>query len=79
MYFVNWGLKKWGIILESKVPPNLNMILKVIKFQNEFMKSLFLPKYEQKIVRISALCKGQLISKSRLTYRRFSQKTNGQI
>ena len=54
--FCEFGPKKWGIILESKVPPNLNMILKVSKFQNEFMKSLFLPKYEQKIVRISALC-----------------------
>ena len=30
--------------------------LKVSKFQNEFMKSSFLPKYKQKIVRISALC-----------------------
>ena len=30
--------------------------LKVSQFQNEFMKSLFLPKYEQKIVSISALC-----------------------
>ena len=30
--------------------------LKVRQFQNEFMKSSFLPKYEQKIVRISALC-----------------------
>ena len=29
--------------------------LKVSKLQNEFMKSSFLPKYEQKIVRISAL------------------------
>ena len=28
---------------------------KVSKFQNEFMKSLFLPKYEKKNVRISAL------------------------
>ena len=28
--------------------------LKVSQFQNEFMKSSFLPKYEQKIVRISA-------------------------
>ena len=27
--------------------------LKVNKFQNEFIKSSFLPKYEQKIVRIS--------------------------
>ena len=31
-------------------------MLKVSYFQNEFMKSLFLPNYEQKIVRISALC-----------------------
>ena len=30
--------------------------LKVRQFQNEFIKSLFLPKYEQKIDRISALC-----------------------
>ena len=29
--------------------------IKVIKFQNEFMKSSFLPKYEPKIVRIFAL------------------------
>ena len=29
--------------------------LKVSKFQNEFMKLLFLPKYEQQIARISAL------------------------
>ena len=31
------------------------MTLKVSKFQNEFMKSSFLPKYEPNIVRISAL------------------------
>ena len=30
--------------------------VKVRQFQSEFMKSSFLPKYEQKIVRISALC-----------------------
>ena len=30
-------------------------LLKVSKFQNEFMKSSFLPKYEPKIVKISAL------------------------
>ena len=30
--------------------------LKVSKLQDEFMKSSFLPKYEQKIVRISTLC-----------------------
>ena len=29
--------------------------LKVRQFQNEFMKSSFLPKYKQKIVKISAL------------------------
>ena len=29
--------------------------VKVSQFQNEFMKSSFLPKYEQKIVKISAL------------------------
>ena len=29
--------------------------LKVSKFENEFMKSSFLPKYEQNVVRISAL------------------------
>ena len=32
-------------------------LLKVSKFQNELMKSLFLPKYERKFVRISALTK----------------------
>ena len=31
-------------------------MIKVRQFQNEFMKSSFLSKYEQKIVRISALC-----------------------
>ena len=30
--------------------------LKVRQFQNEFMKSSSFPKYERKIVRISALC-----------------------
>ena len=30
--------------------------LKVSKFRNEFMKFLFLPKHEEKIVRISSLC-----------------------
>ena len=34
----------------------VNSILKVSKFQNDFMKSSFLPKYEQKILMISALC-----------------------
>ena len=35
--------------------------LKVRQFQNEFMKSSFLPKYEQKIVKISALTLKSLI------------------
>ena len=34
---------------------NILCILKVSNFQNEFMMSSFLPKYEQKIVKISAL------------------------
>ena len=34
---------------------NFNYLLKVSKFQNKFMKSSFLQKYEPKIVRISAL------------------------
>ena len=34
---------------------NLNYLLKVNEFQNEFQKSSFLLKYEPKIVRISAL------------------------
>ena len=33
----------------------IKLSLKVSQFQNEFMKSSFLPKYEQKIVKISAL------------------------
>ena len=51
-------IKKWRLIYH-----NLRH-LKVRQFQNEFMKLLFLPKYEQKIVRISALCKGQIISEA---------------
>ena len=34
--------------------------LKVRQFQNEFIKSLFLPKYEQKIVKMS-MVSGQMI------------------
>jgi hypothetical protein len=33
----------------------ISPVLKVSKFQNKFVKSSFLPKYELKIVRISAL------------------------
>ena len=40
----------------------LQNILKVSKFQNEFMKSSFLPKYERNIVRISALHTSRQIS-----------------
>ena len=36
-------------------PKRGSCTVKVSKFQNEFMKSLFLPKYEPKIVKISAL------------------------
>ena len=35
----------------------------VSKFQNEFMKSSFLPKYEPKIVRISAMLCGTVQDK----------------
>ena len=44
---------------ETRIPlKNIDKIalIKVSKFENEFMKSSFLPKYEQKIVKISALC-----------------------
>ena len=46
---INW----WRTFLEAQYSW---MALKVRRFQKEFMKSLFLPKYEQKTVRISALC-----------------------
>ena len=39
-----------------------DFLLKVKQFQNEFIKSSFLPKYEQKIVGIFALCKGLIKS-----------------
>ena len=43
--------------------------LKVRQFQNEFMKSSFLPKYEQKIVMISALCsEGRNLDNSLLVF-----------
>ena len=35
---------------------HVDIILKVSQFQNELMMPSFLPKYEQKIVMISALC-----------------------
>ena len=33
----------------------IKLVLKVSYFQNEFMKSSFFPKYEQKIVRIAKI------------------------
>ena len=41
---------------KPKMSDLLIISLKFKQFQNEFMKSSFLPKYERKIVRISALC-----------------------
>ena len=41
--------------VELKEKQDRTPILKVRQFQNEFVKSLFLPKYEQKVVKISAL------------------------
>ena len=41
--------------LSSKNYDLLITLLKVCKFQNEFMNSSFLPKHEQQIVKISAL------------------------
>ena len=38
--------EKWGFTIR------LRRLVKVSKFQNEFMKSSYLPKYEPKIVRI---------------------------
>ena len=43
-----WELLSYSIIMTFDT-------LKVSKFQNEFVKPSFLPKYEQKIVKISAL------------------------
>ena len=45
----------WGCTINAQPKDNFNNQLKVSKFQNEFMKSSFLPKYEQKNVSISAL------------------------
>ena len=49
--------KSWlGPIRTPNVPEcSDGPAVKVSKFQNEFMKSSFLPKYEPKIVKISAL------------------------
>ena len=49
------------------------------QFQNEFLKSSFLPKYEQNIVKISALTKGQIISKELFSILGSFQKMNKQI
>ena len=42
------------------------VLFKVRQFQNEFMKSSFLPKYEPKIVKISALCSKLILKLSDL-------------
>ena len=61
-YKPNQGSLKMTRYENYRVIPNnpgafmRSKILKVSQFQNEFMKSSFLPKYERKIVRISALC-----------------------
>ena len=51
-YFTTSDLPSVGV---TDLTGMQKFILKVSKFQNEFMKSPFLPKYERKIVRISAL------------------------
>ena len=52
VYFV-WIV--WQASLGHMLPLYTTAAVKVSQFQNEFMKSSFLPKYEQKIVKISAL------------------------
>ena len=44
---------RWFLIYSHQNEEEISSldILKVSKFQNEFMKSLFLPKYEQKLSR----------------------------
>ena len=54
----------------------MNYLVLYKQFQNKSRKSSFLPKYQQEIVRISALCKGQIISKRFFSGRGFAQKTN---
>ena len=44
-----------ALILRMITNASVNLVIKVSEFQNEFMKSSFLPKYEPNIVRISAL------------------------
>ena len=53
MWFKPW--QQWKNYRLEKHCSKLVIILKVSKFQNEFMKSSYLPKYKTKIVRISAL------------------------
>ena len=58
--FLKWWVK---ITVFMPIVPSLNSsvfsqrasLIKVSKFQNEFMKSSFLPKHEPNIVKISAL------------------------
>ena len=54
------SLKSHKSFFQTDVEETINFfakfyVLKVSKFQNEFMKSSYLQKYEPKIVRISAL------------------------
>ena len=56
-YFTTSDLPSVGV---TDLTGMQKFILKVSKFQNEFMKSSFLPKYEPNIVRISALLCGML-------------------
>ena len=54
----------FGLLDPEKIDSYINFlhlilflcILKVRQFKHEVMKSSFLPKYDQKIIRISALC-----------------------
>ena len=46
-FYSSWNWRNWIMLL---------LKLKVRQFQNEFMKSSFVPKYERNMVRISALC-----------------------
>ena len=51
-------MHKRDIIKNSDIQKRIvyKKIIKVSKFMNEFMKSSLIPKYEQNIIRISALC-----------------------
>ena len=50
IFFINFK----SIIWKQNCSETQQVCLKVSKFQNEFLKSSFLPNYERKIIRISA-------------------------